>query len=76
MLVLSLVSLAIASISTFIFLNVQEDVIRPCFAVTAALALLLTLCLAPWAHPSGHSDYLRTPLRWGCLGRLRKRLHS
>jgi hypothetical protein len=49
MLVLSLVSLAIASISTFIFLNVQEDVIRPCFAVTAALALLLTLCLAPWA---------------------------
>ncbi|MEB3192386.1 MAG: riboflavin synthase subunit alpha [Snowella sp.] len=49
MLVLSLVSLAIASISIFIFLNVQEDVVRPCFAVTAAFALFLTLCLAPWA---------------------------
>ncbi|MFM7382005.1 MAG: riboflavin synthase subunit alpha [Microcystaceae cyanobacterium] len=49
MLLFSLATLAIASISGFLCLTIQEDVVRPCLGFLAAFSVLLTLFCAPWA---------------------------
>lgn len=48
MLLISLVSLAIASLSAFVCINVQEDVVRAALACVSVLSILLTLFCAPW----------------------------
>ncbi len=48
MLILSVVSLAIASVSVFLSLNVQEEVIKVALICTAIFAVLLTLFCSPW----------------------------
>lgn len=48
MLVLSLVLLVIAFVATFMCFVIQEEVIRPCLAMTAVLAILFTIFCAPW----------------------------
>jgi hypothetical protein len=48
MLVLSLVTLTIASLSAFLSLKTQEDVVKAAMACTAIIAIFLTLVLAPW----------------------------
>ncbi|ACK65289.1 hypothetical protein PCC8801_1223 [Rippkaea orientalis PCC 8801] len=48
MLILSLMTLAIASGSAFVSLNVKEEVIKAAMGCTAVLSFLLTLICAPW----------------------------
>lgn len=48
MFLLSVVSLAIASISAFFSLSVEEEILKVSLALTAALAIFLTLVFAPW----------------------------
>jgi hypothetical protein len=49
MLVLSLASLVLASLSAFLCLNVQEDVVRASLACVTIVSILVTLFFAPWA---------------------------
>lgn len=49
MLLFSLMTLAIASVSGFLCLTIQEEVIRACLGCFAIIAVLLTLFYAPWA---------------------------
>jgi hypothetical protein len=49
MLVISLITLAIASLSAFFSLNMQEEVFRVAIKCIALLSLFITLLLAPWA---------------------------
>jgi len=49
MFLLSVVSLAIASVSAFFSLNVQEEVLKVSLAFTAVFAIVLTLFCAPWS---------------------------
>lgn len=49
MLVLSLFSLALASLSTVLCFTVQEDVVRASLACVAVLSIVATLFFAPWA---------------------------
>ncbi|MDJ0845691.1 riboflavin synthase subunit alpha [Crocosphaera sp.] len=48
MLIISLITLAIASVSAFLSLNLKEDVVRASMACVAVLSSLLTLIFAPW----------------------------
>lgn len=48
MLVLSLITLLVASVSTFLSLNTQEDVFKAAMGCSAVISLLLTLFFAPW----------------------------
>lgn len=48
MLVLSLLSLVLASLSAFLCLNVQEDALRASLGCVAVLSILITLFFAPW----------------------------
>ncbi|MBE9203273.1 riboflavin synthase subunit alpha [Synechocystis sp. PCC 7339] len=49
MLVLSILSLALASFSAILCFTVQEDVIRASLGCVAVLSILVTLFFAPWA---------------------------
>lgn len=49
MLVLSILSLALASFSAFLCFTVQEDVVRASLGCVAVLSILVTLFFAPWA---------------------------
>jgi hypothetical protein len=49
MFLLSVVSLAIASVSAFFSLSVQEEVVKVALACTAVFAIFLTLVCAPWS---------------------------
>jgi hypothetical protein len=48
MLVISLITLAIASLSAFVSLNMEEEVFSVGIKCIALLSLFLTLLLAPW----------------------------
>ncbi len=48
MLVASLITLGIASMSAFLSLNLQEDIVKVSMGCLALLSLLVTLILAPW----------------------------
>jgi hypothetical protein len=48
MLVLSLITLAIASASAFLSLHTKEDVVKAAMACMAIVAIFLTLSIAPW----------------------------
>lgn len=48
MLVLSLVTLLIASVSAFLSLNTQEEVVKVSTGFASVLSLFLTLIVAPW----------------------------
>ncbi len=48
MLVISLISLSIALLCTFLSLNLQDEVFRVAIRCTAILACLFTLIVAPW----------------------------
>ena len=48
MLVISLITLAIASVSAFLSLNIREDVAKVAMGCVALLSFLLTLIFAPW----------------------------
>lgn len=48
MLILSLITLAIASISAFVSLNAKEEVFKVAMAFLAIVSIVLTLILAPW----------------------------
>lgn len=48
MLAISLIALAVASISAFLSLNTKEDVFKAAMACTAIIFAFLTLILAPW----------------------------
>ncbi|MEM1366965.1 MAG: riboflavin synthase subunit alpha [Cyanobacteria bacterium P01_H01_bin.15] len=48
MLVLSIFSLVVATVATLGSLKTQEDVVRPVLGVIAVLAIVVTLCCAPW----------------------------
>ncbi|HAC65849.1 MAG TPA: riboflavin synthase subunit alpha [Cyanothece sp. UBA12306] len=48
MLMLSLITLLIASVSAFVSLNVQEEVLKAAMGCSAILSCLLTLVFAPW----------------------------
>jgi hypothetical protein len=48
MLILSLITLAIASISAFVSLNAKEEVFKVAMACLAIVSIFLTLVLAPW----------------------------
>ncbi|MCU0537318.1 MAG: riboflavin synthase subunit alpha [Hydrococcus sp. Prado102] len=48
MFVLSLIALAIASISAFVSLNAKEEVFKVAMACLAIVSVFLTLILAPW----------------------------
>lgn len=49
MMIFSLVLLAIAVVSGFFCLAVQEDVLQASLGCISALAIVLTLICAPWA---------------------------
>jgi hypothetical protein len=49
MFLLSLTTLAVASLSAFLSLNTQEDVFKAAMGCTAIISFLLTLFIAPWA---------------------------
>ncbi len=49
MLVLSILSLVIASLSAILCFTVQEDVVRASLGCVTVLSVLLTLFFAPWA---------------------------
>jgi hypothetical protein len=49
MLVLSLLSLVLASLSAFLCITIQEDVVRASLGCVAVLSILVTLFFAPWA---------------------------
>ncbi|MGB5594716.1 MAG: riboflavin synthase subunit alpha [Crocosphaera sp.] len=49
MLIISLITLAIASVSAFLSLNLREDVVKVSMGCVAVLSSLLTLLVAPWA---------------------------
>ncbi|MDJ0599420.1 MAG: riboflavin synthase subunit alpha [Crocosphaera sp.] len=49
MLIISLITLAIASVSAFLSLNLKEDVVKVSMGCVAVLSSLLTLIFAPWA---------------------------
>lgn len=48
MFILSLITLAIASISAFVSLNAKEEVFKVAMACLAIVSVFLTLVLAPW----------------------------
>ncbi|WP_107667666.1 riboflavin synthase subunit alpha [Cyanothece sp. BG0011] len=48
MLIISLITLAIASVSAFLSYNLKEDVVKAAMGCVAILASLLTLLFAPW----------------------------
>ncbi|MDJ0657886.1 MAG: riboflavin synthase subunit alpha [Crocosphaera sp.] len=48
MLIISLITLAIASVSAFLSLNLKEDVVKVSMGCIAVLSSLLTLIFAPW----------------------------
>lgn len=48
MLAISLIALAVASISAFLSLNTKEDVFKAATACAAIIFAFLTLILAPW----------------------------
>ncbi len=48
MLIISLITLAIASVSAFLSLNLKEDVVKVSMGCVAVLSSLLTLIFAPW----------------------------
>ncbi len=48
MLIISLITLAIASVSAFLSLNLKEDVVKVSMGCIALLSSLLTLIFAPW----------------------------
>lgn len=48
MLAISLIALAVASISAFLSLNTKEDVVKAAMACVAIIFAFLTLILAPW----------------------------
>lgn len=49
MLVLSLITLAVASVATFVSFNTREEVVKTAMGFTAVIFSFLTLLLAPWA---------------------------
>ncbi|MGK7963007.1 riboflavin synthase subunit alpha [Crocosphaera sp.] len=49
MLIISLITLAIASVSAFLSFNLKEDVVKAALGCVAVLSSLLTLLFAPWA---------------------------
>ena len=49
MFLLSVISLAIAFVSAFFSLNVQEEILKVALAFTAVFAIFLTLVCAPWS---------------------------
>ncbi|OKH24826.1 riboflavin synthase subunit alpha [Hydrococcus rivularis NIES-593] len=49
MLVLSLITLAIASVAAFVSFNTREEVVKAAMGFTAVIFSFLTLLLAPWA---------------------------
>ncbi|ACB51694.1 hypothetical protein cce_2344 [Crocosphaera subtropica ATCC 51142] len=48
MLIISLITLAIASVSAFLSFNLKEDVVKVSMGCVAVLSSLLTLLVAPW----------------------------
>ncbi|EAZ92208.1 hypothetical protein [Crocosphaera chwakensis] len=48
MLIISLITLAIASVSAFLSYNLKEDVVKAAMGCVALLSSLLTLLFAPW----------------------------
>lgn len=48
MFALSLLSLAIASVATFLSLNIEDEVFKAATACAAILAFILTLLISPW----------------------------
>lgn len=48
MLVISIITLLIASLSAFMSFNAQEEVVKVFMGFTAILSLFLTLVFAPW----------------------------
>ncbi|MEL4894028.1 riboflavin synthase subunit alpha [Crocosphaera sp. Alani8] len=48
MLVISLITLAIASVSAFLSISLKEDVVKVSMGCVAVLSSLLTLIFAPW----------------------------
>ncbi|MDJ0581494.1 riboflavin synthase subunit alpha [Crocosphaera sp.] len=48
MLIISLITLVIASVSAFLSVNLQEDVVKVSMGCVALLSALLTLICAPW----------------------------
>lgn len=48
MLLISLITLAIASVSAFLSLNMREEVVKVAMGCVAILSSLLTLLFAPW----------------------------
>ncbi|WP_013323709.1 hypothetical protein [Gloeothece verrucosa] len=48
MLVLSILSLIIASLAAFLSLNTEEEIVKVASGCTAVLLILLTLLVAPW----------------------------
>ncbi|MDJ0508807.1 MAG: riboflavin synthase subunit alpha [Crocosphaera sp.] len=49
MLIISLITLGIASVSAFLSFNLKEDVVKAALGCVAVLSSLLTLLFAPWA---------------------------
>lgn len=48
MLIISLITLAIASVAAFLSYNLKEDVVKAAMGCVALLSSLLTLLFAPW----------------------------
>ncbi len=48
MFIISLITLVVASLSAFVSVNCQEEVIKAAMACLAVLCALITLLIAPW----------------------------
>ncbi|ACK70798.1 hypothetical protein PCC7424_2377 [Gloeothece citriformis PCC 7424] len=61
MLVISILTLLIASISAFLSLNTQEEIVKVSSGFMSALLFFLTLIVAPWPLKLG---LISIPLLW------------
>lgn len=67
MLVLSILTLLIASVSAFLSLNTQEEIVKVASGFTSVLLLLFTLFVAPWPLKLG---LVAIPMAWDRLSKI------